>query len=183
MFFRELETDRLLLKNISHEDRNFILSQFSNEQVNRYLFDAEPITDNNGADEIIDFYLQAEPRNQHRWVLNKKNDGEKLGTCGFHCWDKTSGSCDVGYDLFPDFWGKGYMLEAMEAIIAFARSDMNVSFINARIYVENDRSIKLSEKLGFVFSGQTKDEFFRGKQYPHKIFTLGCNYKSDAPMK
>lgn len=36
----------------------------------------------------------------------------------------------------------------------------------------NDMSIKLAEKLGFVFTGQMKNKIFRGKEYPHKILLL-----------
>ena len=43
MLFHEIETERLLLKNISYEDREFILNEFSNNSINRYLFDAEPL--------------------------------------------------------------------------------------------------------------------------------------------
>ena len=174
MIFRELETERLYLKNISFNDRDFIFKQFSDEKLNRYLFDAEPIADIQGADEIISFYTQSEPRNQHRWVLVRKDDGAKLGTCGFHCWDKVNGCCDVGYELYPDYWGRGYMNEAMREILIFARCDMKVKRVNACIYKDNDASVKLAEKLGFVFAGQTKDEIFRGEKYLHKIFVLDC---------
>ncbi len=174
MFFKELETDRLFLKNISMHDREFILEQFSNNEVNRYLFDAEPIADILGADEIINFYIQSEPRAQHRWILVRKSDGTKIGTCGFHCWNKSKGFCDIGYDLYPDYWGKGYMVEALKAICAFARNDMKVRDINACIFIENDKSIMLAEKLGFTFNGLIKDEIFRDEKYPHKILTLNC---------
>lgn len=174
MLFKELETQRLLLKNISTYDRGFILEQFSNSKVNRYLFDAEPLTDVLGADEIIDFYIQPEPRIQHRWILVRKDNGNKIGTCGFHCWDQSNDSCDIGYDLYPDYWGEGYMMESLKAICAFARSDMKIRVINACISIDNEKSIKLAEKMGFTFSGQTKDEVFHGEKYPHKILTLDC---------
>jgi ribosomal-protein-alanine N-acetyltransferase len=158
------------LKNISSDDRDFIFSVFSNDTVNRYLFDEEPLTDIQGADEIINFYTQPEPRIQHRWVIVRKTDNCKLGTCGFHAWDKSNGYCEVGYDLLPDYWGNGYMSEAMGKILEFATLEMKVKNISACIYIDNDNSIKLAEKFGFVFNGQMKDCDFRGQKYPHKIF-------------
>ena len=172
MFFTELETERLFLKNISFNDRDFIFAEFSNDKINRYLFDAEPLTDIKEADEIINFYIQPEPRTQHRWVLVRKSDSIKLGTCGFHSWDKSRNCCDVGYELHPDFWGKGYMSEAMQAILSFAKNNMNIKRINACIYPTNHSSINFAEKLGFAFNGKMKDEIFRGEKYLHKIFTL-----------
>jgi ribosomal-protein-alanine N-acetyltransferase len=174
MLFREIETDRLLLKNISSDDREFIFSQFSDDEVNKFLFDAQPLIDIHGADEIIDFYIQPEPRWQHRWILVKKEDGTKIGTCGFHCWNINCGTCDVGYDLKSAYWSKGYMSEAMKAIISFPYNEMKIKRINACISTDNHRSISLAERLGFNFNGQIKNELFRGKEYEHKIFILDC---------
>ncbi len=69
MLFTNIETERLLLKNISPNDREFIFNQLSNDYINRYLFDAEPVTDINGADDIISFYIEPEPRHEHRWIV------------------------------------------------------------------------------------------------------------------
>ena len=49
-----------------------ILSQFSNEKVNQYLFDYEPLSNMQEADEIINFYVQAEPKECNRWILVRK---------------------------------------------------------------------------------------------------------------
>jgi ribosomal-protein-alanine N-acetyltransferase len=78
----------------------------------------------------------------------------------------------VGYDLYPDFYGKGYMSEAMEAILSFAQSDMKIKHINACIYAGNQPSIDFAEKLGFVFAGETEDTIFRGQKYLHKKYLL-----------
>lgn len=172
MFFQELETERLFLKNIARDDRDFILAHFSDAQVSQYLFDAEPVVDMQGADEIIDFYLRPEPRGFHRWVLVRKTDNAKLGTGGLHLWNRDEQSVEIGYDLSPAYWGSGYMREAMQRIIGFATDSMDVTAINAEIYVDNARSVALVEKLGFRFEGKTKEEEFQGKQYAHKIYTL-----------
>ena len=170
MLFKSIETERLSLKNISAEDREFIFGQFSDDIVNRYLFDAEPLDNIEGADEIIDFYTQPEPRLQHRWIIVRKSDGIKIGTCGFHCWNQEDGKIYIGYDMKKEFWGNGYMREAMEAIIKFAIDNMGIKEIKACIYIDNERSISLVEKLGFVLSGSGY-EVFRGGKYLHNIYS------------
>ncbi len=171
MLFKEHETERLILKNISFDDRDFIYDQFSNASINQYLYDAEPLVDIQGADEIIDFYLHPEPRAQHRWILITK-EGTKIGTCGFHCWNPSEGICDIGYDLHPDYWSRGYMHEAINRILGFAQNDMNLKKIMACIYTENEKSIKLVEKVGFKHHGGTESVVFREKAYLHKIYCL-----------
>lgn len=160
----------------------FILQQFSDEVVNRYLFDAEPISNLEEADEIIDFYLQPEPRAQHRWVIALKNNDVKIGTCGFHCWSKKGNCVDIGYDLQEEYWGNGIMTEALKVIISFCINKMGVHRINAHISVDNARSIHLTQKLGFVFNGKTKMYSFRGKEYLHNIYTLDCLSKNECQL-
>jgi ribosomal-protein-alanine N-acetyltransferase len=172
MFFKELETDRLVLKNIDHNDCEFMLRQFSNDEVNRFLFDAEPFSSLEEAEELIDVYLRKVPHGPHRWILTRKSDGERVGTCGFHCWDRGSGTCHIGYDLYPDYWKQGYMAEALAAIVAFAKSEMELKRIEAHISTENIDSIKAAERQGFVDSNERYTETFRGKEYPHAIYVL-----------
>jgi ribosomal-protein-alanine N-acetyltransferase len=171
MLFKNIETDRLVLKNIAIDDRNFIFSQFSDDVVHRYLFDREPLTDMQGADEILELYIQPEPRSKHRWVIMKKSDGTKMGTCGFHCWDQADCKVEVGYDLKEEFWGNGYMQEAMKEILSFAMTEMHIKEISACIYIDNQRSIRLAKNLGFVLSG-SMSQSFRNKEYLHNIYSL-----------
>jgi len=166
-----METDRLLLKNIDNGDGEFIFSQFSDDDINKYLFDSEPLIDISGADEIIEFYLKPEPRPQHRWIIIRKADGVKMGTCGFHCWSIEDSKVEIGYDLKKEFWGNGYMYEALNGIIEFAKNSMDLKEINACIYTENRKSINLAEKLGFILAG-SKYEVFRGEKYLHRIYSL-----------
>jgi ribosomal-protein-alanine N-acetyltransferase len=171
MLFTDVETERLLLKDIAIDDRDFIFSQFSDDVVNKYLFDAEPLTDIQGADEIINFYIEPEPRLQHRWIILRKSDGMKIGTCGFHCWNQRDCKVEVGYDLKEEFWRNGYMQEAMKKIIAFAKDEMHIKEISACIYIHNARSIRVVENLGFVLSGSSY-ELFRDKEYLHNRYSL-----------
>lgn len=169
--FTNLETDRLVLKSIDRSDRDFILEEFQNEFINRYLFDAEPVADISQADEIIDFYTMDEPRNQHRWVLVEKTTKMKLGTCGYHRWNPDKKVVEIGFELMEPYNGKGFMLEAVTAIIEFAKHKLAVERIDAIVYFENFKCIQLLKKLGFVKIGEEETEF-RGRQYLHHIYAL-----------
>jgi ribosomal-protein-alanine N-acetyltransferase len=172
MLFDDIETERLFLKNISINDRDFIFSQFSDDVVNRYLFDEEPVTDMQGADEIITFFIQQpEPRLHRRWVILRKSDSMKMGTCGFNGWDQKDSTFEIGYDMKEEFWGNGYMQEAIKEIIALGMYEMHIKEINACISIDNQRSIRLVENLGFVLSGSSY-ELFRGKEYLHNVYSL-----------
>jgi ribosomal-protein-alanine N-acetyltransferase len=169
--FTNIETDRLLLRNIDHTDRDFIFEEFQNDFINRYLYDAEPMTEISQADQLIDFYTMPEPRKQNRWVLMDKATNTRLGTCGYHVWDPDKQEVEIGFELLQQYNGRGHMLEATEAIIEFARNEMQVQTINAIVYVQNESCIKLLERLGFTRVGEQATEF-RGQTYLHHVYAL-----------
>lgn len=173
MFFCDIETDRLLLKNISRDDRDFILLQFSDNSVNEFLFDAEPLCSIEESDELITFYTVPEPRDRHRWIITLKESDRKIGTCGFHCWNSAAKCVDVGYDLQREFWGRGIMGEAMAAMLATYVPKLGVDRVFARIARGNHRSAKLAQKLGFALSGETEILPFHGKDYLHDVYVRG----------
>ena len=169
--FTNLETSRLVLKCIDHSDRDFIFEEFQNDFINRYLYDEEPMTDISQADELIDFYTMVEPRKQNRWVLIDKTTNTKLGTCGFHLWDPDKKDVEIGFELMEQFNGKGYMHEAIEAIIEFASHEMKVERINAIAFFNNKNCIRLLERLGFLKVGEEETEFL-GQIYLHDVYVL-----------
>jgi len=169
--FTNLETDRLVLKCIDANDREFIFEEFQNDFINRYLYDAEPMKDIAEADELIAFYTAAEPRQQNRWVLIEKAGGEKLGTCGYHLWDAEKKEVEIGFELMQAYNGKGYMREAVRAILEFARQQMGVETVRAVVFVENERCIQLLERLGFARVGK-EETAFRGQVYLHHVYEV-----------
>jgi len=177
MLFTDLETERLLLRGIMKQDAGFILKHFSSDFVSMYLYDAEPISTIDAATEIIAFYLQAEPRAQQRWIIIHKASGEKIGTIGYHCWDSQEHKAEIGYDLAEEYTGAGYMSEALNAVLDFGRKHMKLLTIEAHIYIDNAKSIRLAIKHGFGHEGEMS-ECFRGKKYLHYVYRLSfkqCN--------
>jgi ribosomal-protein-alanine N-acetyltransferase len=170
--FVDLETERLHLKCIDQSDREFIFEEFQNEYINQYLYDAEPMTEIKQADDLIDFYNMKEPRNQNRWVLINKLDNIKMGTCGFHIWDRKENKVEIGFELLQQYNGKGYMTEAVEAILEFAHEKMKANKIIAIVYIDNSKCKRLLEKFGFMIVGKEECNF-RGSVYLHDIYELG----------
>jgi len=171
LLFTNLETERLLLKNISLDDAEFMFEQFSNDFIHKYLFDYDPLSSIEEAIELIKFYTAPEPRNQHRWILILKEGGIKIGTIGYHSWDIEKRKAEIGYDLKEEYNGFGYMNEALKAVLRFGRNCMNIEVLYAVIYVENLASIRIATKNGFQQTG-TRYYTFHDQQYLHYIYQL-----------
>lgn len=170
--FKDLSTERLLLKNIDKDDARFFFREFSHPEVTRYLMDAEPMAHIDEAVKWIDFYTDDDP-DCNRWIIIDTETGVPMGTCGFHVWDRRNQRIEVGYDLFPDFWGKGYMYEALRGALRFAFQEMDVNRVCAIIHPDNQRSVKLAEKLGFKREGLLRDYYFHhGRYHDHVLYSL-----------
>lgn len=172
--FPNLETDRLFLRNVNNEDVDFIYRLFSDKRVCEFLYDEELFTSRNDAIEFVKWNKDPEEKGYNRWVLVKKGDNqEQIGTCGYDYWDRTNNIAEIGYDLWHEYWGQGYMNEALISAIESGFNHMNLNRINAFVALDNVNSIKVLEKLGFMNEGVYRDKhLFRGKYYDHYTFSL-----------
>lgn len=65
--------------------------------------------------------------------------------------------CWIGYRIHPHFKQQGYAQEAVRALICWA-SEQDYRCLKAGVHPENSASIKLLEKLGFVYLNQDCEE-------------------------
>ena len=173
VIFPDLETERLHLRQLTVDDLDFVYQHFSNPLVAEFLLDEPPLSDISEARGIIEFYQQPEIKSLNRWVISLKNNGQPVGTCGFHKWNKRDLHAEIGYDLSPDFWGQGIMSEALRAAIQNGFGRMGLNRIEAIVYPQNHRSLQLLKKLGFQIEGLLRDyNYLNGVFYDHNILSL-----------
>ena len=79
------------------------------------------------------------------------------GTINFHGSPDERGMVEVGYVLLPRFRGRGYAIEAVRALLAWAGRDTRVTVFRASVSPDNERSLHLIGKLGFVRVGEQMD--------------------------
>jgi ribosomal-protein-alanine N-acetyltransferase len=61
---------------------------------------------------------------------------------------------DLGYVLAPEFWGRGYMPEAVATLASLALDDLGYFRVQAFCDVENRPSQRTLEKAGFAKEGR-----------------------------
>lgn len=70
------------------------------------------------------------------------------------------GEVNVGYYLFPGARGKGYASRAVELLLLHLRRDTEHTVATLLIHPENERSLRLARRLGFVEKGEVEGERF-----------------------
>ncbi len=85
------------------------------------------------------------------WIIANKETDALMGTiCLFHI-NNEEKSCDIGYELLPDYQGNGYIADAMKPIMNFAFKKLYIDAIFADIHKENSASINVIQRAGFKF--------------------------------
>jgi RimJ/RimL family protein N-acetyltransferase len=99
------------------------------------------------------------------WAVERREDGKTIGHIGLFDFLRTSepsisGQVEMGWILAPSAHGKGFANEACNAILGWFEQNFGKHPIWALISLENERSMKLAERLGFV---RQPDGLYRDK--------------------
>lgn len=91
------------------------------------------------------------------WSVRLKNQKEIGGIC-FKGIANDCGEVEIGYGIDEEYQNQHYATEAVGQLINWAMSDQRVYYVMAETAPENQISMHLLEKLGFVPSGYSGEE-------------------------
>ncbi|MBK8497801.1 MAG: GNAT family N-acetyltransferase [Flavobacteriales bacterium] len=95
-----------------------------------------------------------------QWAITVKGDDVFIGLIGFWRMEKEHHLAELGYMLAHEHWGKGYISEAIGALIPFGFNTLGLHRIEAITRPENAASIRALEKNGFVREAHFKENIF-----------------------
>ena len=64
---------------------------------------------------------------------------------------------EIGYTLQPDYWGRGYVPEAAQALIDLGFQELGLHKIELSCFGYNVQSQRVAEKLGFTLEARIRD--------------------------
>ena len=147
--FTELTTERLVLRQLNPGDDNEIFAIRSDDRVNKFL-DRPKCTTIEEAREFIDKINNSINNNESfYWGITFRNDNKLIGTICFWNISRENYKAEIGFELHPDFQGKGIMHEALSKIIQFGFSVLQLKSIEGWTHVNNLSSMKILEKNNF----------------------------------
>ncbi|MCL2753443.1 MAG: GNAT family N-acetyltransferase [Defluviitaleaceae bacterium] len=154
-----IKTDRLILRKAKPEDAADLLEYASDPEVTQTLIWAGLSTFEEAYASIFNHYWSA----PGKWVIELKESGKMIG--GIDIILKPSHSkASFGYALNRHFWGKGYMGEALDAIVKLCFEKLQLNRVEARHYTNNPASGRVMEKAGMKYEGTAKQaEMVKGK--------------------
>jgi len=101
-----------------------------------------------------------------------KGQQKIIGTVGFNNFIKLH-RANIGYDLQTDHWNKGYITEALKAVINYGFNKLEINRIEAEVMQGNIISERVLTKLNFKNEGVLREwMFWNEKHYDMTMFSL-----------
>lgn len=146
-----LYTPRLELHPTSKKDATFLLELLNSPKWIQNIGDRQVHTIAQAEQYIAEkMEPQAARLGFGNFTLVRKEDGQKIGTCGLYDREGLEG-VDIGFALLPAYEGKGYAFEAAQKLLKMAQKEWKLSTIQGITLEKNIASRRLLEKLGLEF--------------------------------
>ena len=102
---------------------------------------------------------------EQRWLVRAvvlRTEARMIGHAGYHGnpgvnAKRRPDGAEIGYTIFEAYRGRGYATEAVRALIDYARGE-GVDVVVASVAPDNEPSLAILRKLGFVETGSHLDE-------------------------
>lgn len=146
-----LETERLILRQLSADDAEFVLALLNEPSFIRYIGDKGVRNLEDARRYINDGPIKSYEHNGFGLnLVQLKTSNTPIGICGVLKRD-TLPDPDIGFAFLPSYWNQGYALESAAAVMAHARETLGLGRILAITSPDNEASEKLLGKIGLRF--------------------------------
>jgi RimJ/RimL family protein N-acetyltransferase len=169
-----LTTHRLVLREFREQDFAAMLAYQSDA---RYLV-YYPWTERRPEDvhqllQLFLAYQQAQPRTKFQLAVTLKADQQLIGSCGLRLDTADAHQGDLGYELSPQHWGRGYATEAARAMLEFGFGELKLHRIWSWCIAANLPSARVLERLGMRQEGCLRqNEYFKGRWWDTRLYAI-----------
>jgi len=159
MRFPRLETERLILRQLSRKDRQRIVFLLNNKNISQMTGNIpHPYNEKKAIELINGSLLGFERRQATVFGIVRKSDNLLIGKMGIK-YDKEHHRGDLGYWIGEDYWGNGFATEALIALMAYEFSYEGLHKIEACHFGENLGSARVLQKAGLKKEAEKLEHF------------------------
>lgn len=154
----------------SEDDVDALYEVFSDPRVMRY-WSSGPLQNREAAAAMQRDIAQNNLKDTAwKWGLAQRETNKLIGTVTLFNLSISNGRAEIGYAMGSAYWGKGYMNEALTALIVHAFDVMNFRRLEADVDPRNDASIRTLERLGFQREGFLRERWHVGGELQDAFF-------------
>jgi len=147
-----LASPRLLLAPIEPAHCTDLHALFSDPEAMRFM-DGPPSRSLEETAKRAETYLFPLPIWHATWVLRERSGGPVIGLVNYHHRENWNNRLEIGFALRRSSWGKGFMREAIAALLDHCFGALDIHRVEATVNPDNQAAIRLLEALKFRFEG------------------------------
>jgi ribosomal-protein-alanine N-acetyltransferase len=163
----QIQTERLIIKALDLSNADFIFQLLNSEGWLRFIGDRNIRSLEDAKNYLLEGPIKSY-KNHGFGLFLVQLEGVPIGIAGLLKRDYLDWP-DLGFAFLPEYEGKGYAFESSQAIIKQSSLHLNLDRIVAIVLPENQRSIRLLEKLGMKDQG-IRD--FPGQKSELRLFQM-----------
>ncbi len=162
-----IKTDRIGFSKWSQDDFPLATQLWGNPEVTRFICATGVFSP-----EDVAARLEKEIENDKQfgvqyWPIFELETNELIGCCGLRPYNETM--YEIGFHLRPEFWRKGFAVEAANAAIDYAFTVLHTEGLFAGHNPKNVASSHVLRKLGFQY---IRDEFYAPTGLYHPSYEM-----------
>lgn len=166
-----LKGQKTTIRPIEDDDLDTMYQWYNDQEVNLWSSGAWPINTLLNKDQLAAKFLDGSP-DTYRYVILDENE-LLIGTVGFREVNVPSRSVTLFIIIGnKTYWGKGYGTDALIAFSRFLFTQWNFHRISLDTWDENNRAIRVYEKIGFRIEGRQREARFVLGNY-HDAILMG----------
>jgi ribosomal-protein-alanine N-acetyltransferase len=177
--FPTIKTNRLVLRKIRQADISAVFDMFSRDDVTEH-YGCYPFEHKSQALDWVTHNISNYGGNGYkgfRWAITlAENTDALIGSCGIHSVNPHFKSLEIGYDLHPNYWGKGIATEAVSGLLAHCFNNdfpMQLNRVAATTDVVSPLSVSVLTKLRFKEEGTIREDgFWKDQFHDVRLFSL-----------
>lgn len=161
---------RVVLRWISEDDIDSLYEIFSNHEVMRY-WSTVPLPNREAAVALQrEIAAGNESETMFKWGIALRDSNKMIGTTTLFNLSLDNGRAEIGYAMAHDYWGKGYMNEALKALVSHAFEVRELRRLEADVDPRNAASIRTLERLGFQREGFLRERWHVNGEIQDALF-------------
>lgn len=152
-------TDRLALRWLTPGDVPALAAIFGDPEVCRF-WSSPALSDLAAAEALHSEIVRGfAARSLFQWGIAERQTNAVIGTCTLASLSSEHRRAEVGFALARAEWGRGYISEALPALLDFAFETLDLHRLEADVDPRNERSIRVLERLGFGREGYLRERY------------------------
>lgn len=176
----KLETEKLILRKFTQDDLHALYEIYSDRDVNKFLpwfpLESEDEVESLFEEKYASVYSKSQG---YAYAVCLKSDNYPIGYIKVDIND----SYDLGYGLRKEFWHKGIVSEAAQALVEQLKKD-GIPYITATHDINNPRSGSVMKRIGMEYK-YSYEELWQPKNFlvTFRMYQLNLDGNKDRVYK